>query len=117
MHKLTRTTVFFFLGLVSASGAYAVNEASNNLRVSENLYMVKDTVGMDDLINLLQQGGTVKSGLFPHTLRGRIDEKTAYSLQLPRDELYRSEETTEFDLGTLISGFILVGVIALRRLS
>lgn len=117
MANLIKIIASFVLCLASVSGAWAatvVNATAHQSVLSAGLGIAKDTAGMDALVDSLQGGGMVKVSLSSPLLRSRTDDKAAFSAPTAMD---RTEEATEVDLRMLIAGLVLVGVIALRRMS
>lgn len=120
MANLIRIIASFVLCLGSVSGAWAataVRDAAHPSVLVVNLGglgIAKDTVAMDALVDSLQGRNLAKVSSSAPLLRSRTDDKAAFSASTTMD---RTEEANVVDLRMLIAGLMLVGVIALRRMS
>jgi alpha-D-ribose 1-methylphosphonate 5-triphosphate synthase subunit PhnG len=117
MTNLIRILASFVFCLASVSSAWAVtagNETAHTSVLSASLGKAKDTAGMDALVDSLQGRNMVKAALTSPLLRTRAEDKSAFAAPIAVD---RTEESTEVDLRMLMAGLVLVGVIALRRMS
>ena len=115
MSKLIRNLAIFVFCLASISGVHAATLVDETLHKSKppvSLGVVKDTAGMDALVNLLQDRNMVAVALAP--LVSQVGDKVASS---PSVALNSIEEASQADFQMLIAGLVLVAVIALRRMS
>jgi hypothetical protein len=118
MNQLINILATLVMSLALATGAHAVEVKSGApLESSAQATMVgaKDLAGMDALIQSLQNGARVKLGLSTPS-RGRSDD-FAFNAPVSADssaEIF--DEATGGDGRMLVAGFILMLVIALRRI-
>lgn len=117
MTKLIKTITSFLIFFFLLSDVYAANEKLNISREDARLDVVKDTAGMDALIESLQGQHVVKTGFSSRPIRIHASGASDFSGNSIKASSGRFEDTTVIDLYTAITGLVLVGVIALRRMS
>lgn len=115
MKKLIHISVAAALGLASISAAFSETMQTASVSASKvpaSVSAGKDTVGMDTLVQSLQGAGVVKVAFSPAS-RTRAGESSAGNL----GESAASDDMGQGNGGMLVAGLVLVGVIAMRRIS
>jgi hypothetical protein len=118
MNQLINILATLVASLVLTAGAHAVEVKPGvplESGAQASLVGAKDLAGMDALIQTLQVGGQVTLGL-PNPSRSRRDDFAFNSPASVDSGAEIFHEATGVDGRMLVAGFILMMVIALRRM-